>query len=49
VTGNLPLLTGAAGGRLVGRFIPGDPRNWALVTAWSAEQLFDYLQYTRAA
>jgi len=49
VTGNLPLLTGASGGRLVGRFVPGDPRNWALVTAWAVEQLFDYLQFTRAA
>jgi anhydro-N-acetylmuramic acid kinase len=49
VAGNLPLLTGASGGRLVGRFVPGDPRNWALVTAWAAEQLFDYLQINRAA
>jgi anhydro-N-acetylmuramic acid kinase len=49
VTGNLPLLTGASGGRLVGRFVPGDPRNWAAVTAWAAEQLFDYSQLPRAA
>ena len=49
VTGNLPLLTGAAGGRLVGRLVPGDPRNWAHVTAWAAEQLLDYLHFTRAA
>jgi anhydro-N-acetylmuramic acid kinase len=46
---NLPLLTGASGGRLVGRFTPGDPRNWATVSAWAAEQLWDYLQITKAA
>jgi len=49
VSANLPLLTGASGGRLVGRFIPGDMRNWAAVTAWSAEQMWDYIQMTRAA
>lgn len=48
VTANLPLLTGASGGRLVGRFIPGDPRNWAAVTAWTAEQMWDYLQLRAA-
>lgn len=45
---NLPLLTGASGGRLVGRFIPGDPRNWAAVTAWAAEQMWDYGQLRAA-
>jgi anhydro-N-acetylmuramic acid kinase len=49
VTGNLPLLTGASGGRLLGRFIPGDPRNWGAVTAWAAEQMWDYTQFPRAA
>jgi anhydro-N-acetylmuramic acid kinase len=49
VAGNLPLLTGASGGRLIGRLIPGDPRNWAIATAWAAEQLFDYLHLARAA
>ncbi len=44
VAANLPLLTGASGGRLVGRFIPGDPRNWAAVTAWAAEQMWEYSQ-----
>lgn len=42
VTANLPLLTGAAGGRMIGRWVPGDARNWARVTAWAAEQLQDY-------
>ncbi|QEL21078.1 anhydro-N-acetylmuramic acid kinase [Limnoglobus roseus] len=49
VAANLPLLTGASGGRLVGRFLPGDPRNWAAVTAWAAEQMWDYGQINRAA
>jgi anhydro-N-acetylmuramic acid kinase len=49
VAGNLPLLTGAAGGRLAGRFVPGDPRNWAAVTAWAAEQTGDYGPLGRAA
>ena len=49
VAGNLPLLTGAAGGRLVGRVVPGDPRNWAAVAAWAAEQLWDYAHIARAA
>lgn len=48
VAANLPLLTGASGGRLVGRFIPGDPRNWASVTAWAAEQMWDYAQLRAA-
>ena len=48
-TGNCPLLTGASGGRLIGRLVPGDPRNWAQVCAWTAEQLLDYLQLRRAA
>lgn len=42
VSANLPLVTGAVGGRLVGRFTPGDPRNWAACTAWMAEQLSPY-------
>jgi anhydro-N-acetylmuramic acid kinase len=49
VTGNLPLLTGAGGGRLIGRIVPGDPKNWAVVSAWAAEQLSDYLQFAKAA
>jgi anhydro-N-acetylmuramic acid kinase len=48
VAANLPLLTGASGGRLVGRFIPGDPRNWAAVTARAAEQMWDYGQLRAA-
>jgi anhydro-N-acetylmuramic acid kinase len=49
VAANLPLITGAAGGRLVGRFVPGDPRNWAACTAWMAEQLAGYPPFPRAA
>ena len=49
VTGNLPHLTGAAGGRLIGRIVPGDPRNWAMVAAWAAEQMWDYAEIRRAA
>jgi len=49
VTGNLPLLTGASGGRLIGRLTPGDPRNWARAAAWAAEQMWDYTQIDRAA
>lgn len=48
VAANLPLLTGASGGRLVGRFIPGDPRNWAAVTARAAERMWDYGQLRAA-
>ena len=48
VAANLPLLTGASGGRLVGRFIPGDPRNWAALTARAAEQMWDYTQLRAA-
>lgn len=49
VTANLPLLTGAVGGRLLGRFTPGDPRNWAACTAWMAAHLVDHTLLTRAA
>jgi anhydro-N-acetylmuramic acid kinase len=49
ITGNLPQLTGATGGRLCGRIVPGDPRNWALVAAWAAEQMWDYVQFAKAA
>jgi anhydro-N-acetylmuramic acid kinase len=48
VAANLPLLTGASGGRLVGRLIPGDPRNWSAVTARAAEQMWDYTQLRAA-
>ena len=49
VAANLPLLTGAAGGRLLGRIVPGDQRNWARCTAWMARQMGDYLNLGRAA
>jgi anhydro-N-acetylmuramic acid kinase len=49
VPGNLPLLTGAAGGRLLGHFAPGDGRNWARVAAWVADQTGDYPRANRAA
>jgi anhydro-N-acetylmuramic acid kinase len=38
VAGNLPLLTGATGGRLLGHISPGDGRNWARCAAWLADQ-----------
>ncbi|CAN5562460.1 anhydro-N-acetylmuramic acid kinase [soil metagenome] len=49
ITSNLPQLTGATGGRLLGRIIPGDPRNWATVTGWTAERMRDSIQISRAA
>lgn len=49
VAGNLSLLTGAAGGRLIGRIIPGDIRNWSSCTNWMARQTADYASLSRAA
>jgi anhydro-N-acetylmuramic acid kinase len=49
VAGNLPVLTGAAGGRLLGQIVPGDGRNWARCAAWIAEQTGDYPRVNRAA
>ncbi|MGL4420263.1 MAG: hypothetical protein ACRCZF_06340, partial [Gemmataceae bacterium] len=49
LSGNLPLLTGASGGRLLGRWTPGEPRNWAYLSTWMAEQLYDLLPVSRAA
>jgi anhydro-N-acetylmuramic acid kinase len=49
VAGNLPVLTGAAGGRLLGHISPGDGRNWARCTAWLADQTGDYPRTHRAA
>ncbi len=49
VAANLPLVTGAAGGRLVGRLVPGDQRSWAACAAWMAEQTAGYLTFPRAA
>jgi anhydro-N-acetylmuramic acid kinase len=49
VAGNLPLLTGAAGGRLIGHIAPGDGRNWARCAAWIADQTRDYPEVNRAA
>ncbi len=49
VAGNLPQLTGATGGRLLGHVSPGDSRNWARVTAWLAEQASEYPRNTRVA
>ena len=49
VAGNLPLLTGASGGRLVGRIVPGDLRNWAACTQWMARRTGEYLAISRAA
>jgi anhydro-N-acetylmuramic acid kinase len=49
VAGNLSVLTGAAGGRLLGHFAPGDGRNWAKVAAWVADQTGEYPRVNRAA
>ncbi|MDB5306377.1 MAG: hypothetical protein JWO38_579 [Gemmataceae bacterium] len=49
VAGNLPVLTGAAGARLIGHIIPGDARNWARCAAWTADQAADYPRMNRAA
>lgn len=49
VPGNLPVWTGAAGGRLIGQLAPGDGRNWARLAAWAAEQAADTPRVTRAA
>lgn len=49
VAGNLPVWTGAAGGRLIGHLVPGDGRNWARCAAWVADQTGDYPRVNRAA
>jgi len=49
VPGNLPVWTGAAGGRLIGQFAPGDGRNWARLLAWAADQAADMPRAARAA
>jgi anhydro-N-acetylmuramic acid kinase len=49
VSGNLPVLTGATGGRLLGHISPGDNRNWARCAAWLADQAGDYPRTNRAA
>ncbi len=49
VAGNLPVLTGATGGRLLGHICPGDGRNWARCAAWLADQTGEYPRANRAA
>jgi anhydro-N-acetylmuramic acid kinase len=49
VAGNLAVLTGATGGRLLGHFAPGEGRNWAKVVAWVADQTGEYPRVNRAA
>lgn len=49
VAGNLSVLTGAAGSRLLGHFTPGDGRNWARIAAWLADQTVEYPRVNRAA
>jgi anhydro-N-acetylmuramic acid kinase len=49
VAGNLSVLTGAVGGRLLGHLAPGDGRNWAKVAAWVADQTGEYPRADRAA
>ncbi len=49
VAGNLSVLTGATGGRLLGHLTPGDGRNWAKVASWIADQTGEYPRANRAA
>jgi anhydro-N-acetylmuramic acid kinase len=49
VAGNIPIMTGATGGRLLGQLTPGDGRNWARVATWVADQSGEYPRVTRAA
>ncbi|MCI0702448.1 MAG: anhydro-N-acetylmuramic acid kinase [Planctomycetia bacterium] len=49
VAGNLPVLTGATGGRLLGHISAGNGRNWARCCAWLADQTGDYPRANRAA
>jgi anhydro-N-acetylmuramic acid kinase len=49
VAGNLPNLTGATGGRLLGHLTPGDGRNWARLTSWIADQTGEYPRANRVA
>jgi anhydro-N-acetylmuramic acid kinase len=49
VAGNIAIMTGATGGRLLGHLTPGDGRNWARVAAWVADQTGEYPRVTRAA
>ncbi len=49
VAANLPLVTGAAGGRLVGRIVPGDQRSWSACVAWMTEQVNGYAAFPKAA
>lgn len=49
VAGNLPVLTGAAGGRVVGQIVPGDGRNWARCATWIADQAGEFPRVNRAA
>jgi anhydro-N-acetylmuramic acid kinase len=49
VTASLPHLTGATGGRLLGRIVPGDLRHWSRAAAWVADQLADDYVMNHAA
>ena len=49
VAGNLAVLTGASGARLLGHIAPGDARNWSRVAAWLADQSGEYPGLPRAA
>jgi anhydro-N-acetylmuramic acid kinase len=49
VTGSLPLLTGAMGGRLLGQFVPGEARNWSRVATWLADQASNTTRAAHAA
>jgi anhydro-N-acetylmuramic acid kinase len=49
VSGNLPVLTGATGGRLLGHIVPGDNRNWSRCAAWLADQSGEYPRSNRVA
>jgi anhydro-N-acetylmuramic acid kinase len=38
VPASMPAITGAAGARLLGSWVPGSPRNWGRCVAWMASQ-----------
>jgi len=48
MAGNLSVLTGASGSRLLGHLAPGDGRNWARLAAWIADQTGEYPRVNRA-
>jgi anhydro-N-acetylmuramic acid kinase len=49
ITVNSPLITGASAGRLLARFTPGEPKNWARCVSWMAEHFVDPALLIQAA